>query len=111
MRVPPMVRILRVARPYIRNADSAGVAYLAIDDQQLAVGPIIEPADRIPVRTVIAPDLDTCLFHLGDIRILHLAAADPVDQNVHFDAGACALSERVGEGLAYGSRPVNVSLE
>ena len=50
-------------------------------------------------------------LHLGDERLVHLLRADPVEQDVHLDAGARALGQGIGELLADRSRPVDVGLE
>lgn len=42
---------------------------------------------------------------------VHLAAAEPIEQHVDFHAGTGALGQRIGEGAADISRPVDIGLE
>jgi hypothetical protein len=40
--VTPVLRILRVARPVVRDADSAREGHPPVHDEQLAMGPVID---------------------------------------------------------------------
>lgn len=53
MAVTPMLGILRVASPLRRDSNAAGQSDGTIDDQQLAVCSVVEPADVIPAWRVI----------------------------------------------------------
>ncbi len=109
--VAPVVGVLRVAGPFGRDADAAGETDRAVDDQELAVRAVVEPAEPGPARLVVALDLDAGRLHLGDDALVHPLGADPVQHHVHLDAGARAFRQRVGERAADVARPVDVRLE
>ena len=109
--VAPVLRVLGVTGPLGRDADTAGEAELAVDDEQLAVGAVVEAAEMGPARRVIAADLAAGVGDFGDERFVHLGAADPVEQHVHLDTGTGPLGERGGELAADVARPVDVRLE
>ena len=56
-----MVGILRVAGPFVGDADAAGESDLAVDDQQLAVRAVVHSGEVIPARLVKFPHLDARL--------------------------------------------------
>ena len=102
---------LRVAEPLVGDADAAGEAHPAVDHEELAVRAVVQPPDRVPARLVVAAQLDARGLHLLQIRLVDLAAADPVDQDVDAHPGPGPLGERVRERLADRARPVDVCLE
>src|SRR5262245_46008833 len=75
VRVAPVIPVLRIAGPEVRNADAAGEADPAVHDEQLAVRAVVEASERVPMGTVVALHLDACPFHLLDIARVDLAAA------------------------------------
>ena len=64
--VAPVLGILGVARPLIRDPDAAGEAQRSIDDQDLAMRAVIQSAERVPAHAVIALDLDPAALHAGE---------------------------------------------
>ena len=58
VRVAPMIGVLRVATPFVGDADAAGEADLAVDDEQLAVRAVVHPLQVGPMGLVVALDLD-----------------------------------------------------
>lgn len=75
MAVAPVLRVLRVAGPLRSDADAAGEADPAVDDEHFAVGAIVELVEVVPPRLVIAPDVHTGIEHLRQKSLVHLAAA------------------------------------
>ena len=111
VRVPPMRRVLRMPGPFVRDADAAGEADAPIDDEQLAMRAVVESLQLVPARLVESAHLDARAFHFCDLAWIHLVAAEPVEQQVHVDAGACALREHFGECLADVAGPVDIAFE
>ena len=72
---------------------------------------VVEMAHVVPLRLVIAHDFHARAAHLVDVFLLHLVAAEPVEEHAHVDAGPRPFGERVGEFLADIARPVDVGLE
>src|SRR6185295_1464823 len=99
------------AGPLIGNADAAGEAYFSVDDEQFAVRAIVQLREVIPVRLVIAAYLYSRLLHFLQIGLLHLIAADPVEQHVHLDSSVSALCQRVGKLLADAAGPIDISFK
>ena len=100
VRVAPVRGVLRVSGPFVGDADAAGEADATVDDQQLAVRAVVEPSQLVPARLVEPAHLHARALHLRDLARVHLVAAEPVEQQMHLYACACALGERVGERLA-----------
>ena len=111
VRVAPVLRVARVAVPLVADADPAGEADLAVDDQQLAVRAVVHAREVVPVQRVEPVHLDARRGHLVQHLLVHLLAAHPVDEQVHAHAGPCAFAQRLGEALPDAARPVDVGLE
>jgi hypothetical protein len=109
--VAPVLGVLRVTEPLVGDPHAAGEPDVAIDHQQLAVGAVVEPADRVPARLVVPTELNARILHLLQIRLIDLAAADPVDQDMDLHPGPGALGKRIRKRLANRARPVDVRLE
>ena len=58
VRVAPVLGILGVARPDVGDADAAGEAHLAVDDQHLAMRAIVHSGQVIPGGLVKLPHVD-----------------------------------------------------
>src|SRR5207253_8707769 len=99
MGVAPMIGILRVAVPFVSDADAAGKTDAAIDHEQLPVRAIVELVERIPARRVVFFDLDAGLAHGVEKTGVDAVAPYPVDQHVHVNALARFCREGVGESL------------
>ena len=56
--VTPMSRVLGVAGPLRRNADTAREADVPVDDQELAVRAVVDPAHGVGLRRAEERDLD-----------------------------------------------------
>src|SRR5689334_16944822 len=108
MRIAPVLGVLRLAIPLVRDTDAAGKTDAAVDDQQLAVRAVVEPRERVPVRPVVAAHFDACGLHFLDVRIVDLPAAYPVEQDMNVHSGPRTLGKRIGEALADGTLPVNI---
>jgi hypothetical protein len=75
------------------------------------VGAVVQARQLPPHRLVVALQLDAGIAHGFQGCIVHLHAADEVEHQVHLDAGARALGQRLGEFLADRFRPVDIGLE
>ena len=93
--VAPVLGILRVAGPLVADADPAGEADRAIDDEQLAMSAVVEPREVIPFRRVISFHLAACLFQLLEQCFVHFVGADPIKQDADFHSGSRAFGERI----------------
>src|SRR6185503_11784312 len=71
LRVPPVLLVLGVAVPLVGNAGAAREADAAVDDQRLAVGPVVQPPDS-RISRMSAPML---LDPTASSRILTLTPA------------------------------------
>jgi hypothetical protein len=111
MRVSPVRGILRMPRPFVRDADAAGETDAAVDDEELAMRAVVEAMELVPAGLVEATHLDTRELHERQLALVHLAAAEPVEQQMHANAGAGPVGERIGERLADFAGPVDVALE
>ena len=94
-----MIRVLRVAVPFVGDADAAGEADPAVDDQQLAVRAVVELGSVYQFGGWYF-SISTPASRIARAVPVHLAAADPVEEHVDLDAASRALGKRVGELLA-----------
>jgi hypothetical protein len=109
VRVSPVVGILRIVSPLIR--DPARKTYAAVDDQQLAAGAMVDAAKAHEVDLVIAFNLHARVFHPLKSLGVDLFTAEPVEQHVHFDPDPAALGERIRNFLPNLSGSVDEPLE
>src|SRR5690349_18795011 len=65
----------------------------------------------VDVEDVVFLDEDAGVFHVVPVIIADLSGAEPVDEDMHLDAGGGASGEGVGELFAGGSGPVDVGFE
>ncbi len=72
MRIAPMLWILRVAGPFLRDAHATGKTRVPVDHQQLAVRAVVHAAEPGPVRLVIAEHFGTAIAQHLQIASVHL---------------------------------------
>ena len=72
---------------------------------------VVHAREVVPLERVVALDLDARGLQLVEQRLVHLLAADPVDEDLDLDARARALGERVDELAPDLAGPVDVGLE
>ena len=84
----------------VGDAHTPGGADAAIDHQQLAVGAVVGLVPLAPLGLVETFHLHAGLLHPVEQGLLHLQAADLVEQHVDAHAGAGSLLERVDEFAA-----------
>src|SRR5688572_3630862 len=101
-----MVLILSVAGPVIRYAGAAGERDAPVDDQRLAVRPMIETPDRTPAHRVVPFDLAMLLQRVQNV-LADEGAADGVQEDLDFDSLLAFARQRDGEFLADVSRPID----
>ena len=94
-----------------RNANAAGEAYGAVNDQQLAVRAIVDAGKVVPAQRPVLAKIDTRLFHCLYRIAVHLLASKPVDQNVDLDACARFRRQRSCETLTDLSGPIDICFE
>ena len=111
MGVTPLALVLRRAAPLVGDADASRETCLSIDNQHLAVRAIVQARQIPPLRLVIPHDLDTRGFHGRQCSFVHLHAADPVQQHMHFHASGCAFGQCGCKFFPDRPRPVDVGLE
>ena len=111
VRIAPVLGILRIASPRVGDADATCKANASIDNQQLAVSPVIEPINGVPLRRVVTADFHPGQAQLFERGLVDALASDPIQYHVYFDAMARSLCERIGEFAPDVAGPVNVGLE
>ena len=109
--VPPVVGILGIAVPLVRDAHAARESDSSVDDQEFAVRPVVDAIEAVPMEWLILLHLDATRAHGVQLRRVHLCGPDRVDDEMHFDAMTGPLDERVREALTHGPRPVDVRFE
>ena len=94
-----MLRVLRVAGPLVGDADAAGEADAAVDDQQLAVRAVVDAVDVVPVGAGGTCSTSTpASLHLARACRVHLAALPTQSSSTcTLTPAARALGQRVGE--------------
>jgi hypothetical protein len=96
-RVPPMFGIRAVAEPLVGDAVAERVADAAVDDQQLAMRAVIEPAKIPPARLTVTGELGTASLQALELRLAGLRSAEGVDEHAHFHPGTRPLAQSIDE--------------
>ncbi len=100
MRIPPVLLVLRVAEPVVGDAHAAGERDVAVDDERLAMGPIVgvfeaEEAERIEPRQLGAGGLSS------RSRALRLQRRpDRIEDDADDDAALGGARQGVDEAIA-----------
>ena len=110
-RLAPVVLLVGVAEPLVRDADAAGEADRAVDDEELAVRAVVEAREGVPAQRVVPLHVDAVALHEVDQRVRHRRGADGVEDHFHRHAGAGALRQRLREEPPDLAVPVDVELE
>src|SRR5665213_173373 len=55
--IAPMVRVLRMPCPFLRDAHTAGIADAAVDDENLAMRSVVQLVQVVPARTMVATNM------------------------------------------------------
>ena len=79
MVVAPVIGVVGVAAPFVGDAGAARETDAAIDDEDFSVGAVVEVSPGVkvvPVEGVILLDLGAGFFHLADVVLVDLPAAD-----------------------------------
>ncbi len=66
VRVAPFVLVARIAGPLVGDSHAAGECDGLVDDEHLAVGPVIQPSRFQAGHRAEPPDRDPCFLHLLD---------------------------------------------
>jgi hypothetical protein len=106
-----VVGVLRVAGPLVGDADAAGEADPAVDDEELPVRAVVEPAEVRPARRVVLLDLDAGRLQLLDQRLVHLREPTQSSSTCTLTPARARSARALGELLADRPRPVDVGLE
>src|SRR5687768_17555192 len=96
VRVPPLLLFLRVLRPLIGDADAAEERHVAVDDQRLAVGPIVRLFDRQAADRVEPANAGTGRLEARDMLRIDLGP-HRVEDEAHFGPPPRRRLERRGE--------------
>ena len=86
--------------PPVSDARAAGERDLAVDHQQLAMRPVVDPVQRVPAHRLVGHDPHACGPQPPHRPSPQANAADRVDDDGDVDAVAGALAQRVDERLA-----------
>ncbi len=106
-----MLAVLRVPHPVIGDAGAASKRNASIDNQRLAMRPVIEAPDAVGARGVVPCELATALLENFENLVADGRRADGVEQNLDADARLCARRERLRKALADVAGPVNVRFD
>ena len=79
------------------DADSAGVAFDPVNNEQFAMGAIVHPAPMVPAEFVVDAHLSAGIARRFQQLLVHGARADPVEQDVNTHAPLCRLGQRLAE--------------
>ena len=97
VRVAPVLGVLRVAGPLVRDADAPGEGDAAVGQEELAVGAVVAAPDGVGPGRTEAADTDPGLLHPGDQVGVHLDRPHGVEEDAALDPRGRALAERIGE--------------
>src|SRR5579871_4341196 len=81
--VAPVIRVLGMALPLIRDPDPAGEADVTVAYEHFAVGAIIDAARVIPSQWVVSLHLDTGTAHPLHQLAIYLLAPHPIEHDVN----------------------------
>ena len=90
--VAPVVRVLRVPAPVVGDAGAAGEGDAAVDDQRLAMGPMVEAGERVPADRVVPGELAAARFERLEDLLADPGGADGVQQDLDPHAGSGAVA-------------------
>ena len=82
--IPPMLFVLALSQPLIGDAVAEHVADRAIDDQQFAMGSLIESAQIHPARTAVLRKLHAAIGQPLETSAICARSADRIDQQRTF---------------------------
>ena len=97
--------------PRIGDANATVEADFAVDHQEFAMRPVVHPGDRVPAQRIVTAYLDPRRLHLLDVRFVDIAAAEPIEHDMHANAGTRPLGQCLCELLTNGAGPIDVRLE
>ena len=110
-RVPPWAPSLLFWKgPPVGHTGSADERRHAIDDQQLAMGAIVDSVERVPANRLVRLNAAPRRAKTGDGPSPQAEAADRIDDDRDVDAVARAFAERVDEPLRHPSGVKDVAL-
>ena len=109
--VAPVVPVLAVAGPLLRDAHPAGEADASVHDQDLAVRPVVHLVGAVPAGWPEPGHDDARGPQPLHERPVHLGSAHRVEQDVHLDPRTRPLLQCVDELVGDRSRPVDVGRE
>ena len=109
--VTPVLRRVCITEPVIGNTSTAGERHVAVDDEDLAVRPVVDLLDRVPLHGVERADLDTGALQPLDVLPLHRAGPDGVDDQADLDAAGRRSGQRGRELFRDRAAIVDVRLE
>ena len=108
--VAPGARAVR-RRPPVGNARTADKRHASIDDEELAVRPVVQPMQPVPRHALIALNGAAGVQQPRETGTSQPGAADGVHDNEHADSGPRALRQRVDELVADAAWLEDVALD
>ena len=106
-----MFLVLRVPFPLVVDADAAGEGGEAVDDQELAMGAVVDFLERIPAGLVEGGEAAAGGLQSLDVLLADAAAANRVDDQVHAHAAPRRLFKSAGEELGHFTGRIDVGFE
>src|SRR6266550_1459203 len=109
--VAPVILVLRMARPLLGQSEAADVADAAVDDRDLAMIAVVQPAEVADAQRVEFADHDSSVVHQLLELVVHLVTAGRVDEQTNLDALSRFGRERVRQPVADLALPPDVRLD
>ncbi len=109
--VAPVFLVLAVAGPLLGDAVAEHVGHLAVENGELAVGPVIEQPDVLDLEGVEPRDPDACLLHQLEELVVPVLRADGVQGEPDLHSLAGTGSQRFGQAPADVPLPPDVGLD
>src|ERR1043165_3840850 len=91
--VAPMILVLGVPAPFVREGGASSDTNLAIDDQHAAVGPAVRAIQPPRLDGMVIGELATRVGHLTNVAVIETpTGTDPIEENTDFNSGASAFA-------------------
>ena len=106
-----MFRRIGIPEPVIGHTSPAGECHIAVDDENLAVGAVVDLLEGVPVHRVERADLRAGALQPLDVSALHRTCPDGVDDQADLHSPGRGVGERGGEVFRDLPGVVDIGLE
>ena len=109
--VAPVLGVLGVSVPGVGDAHATDEAGGAVGDHEFAVGAVVEASQGEPAEGTEVQHLNSGGPHAFGEAVVHLEAADPIENDADIEACAGFGGEGIGEAFSDGPAPVDEGFE